>query len=218
MTAQPKPALTEEEYLQREQNSPVKHEYYGGQVYAMAGASENHNLIAMNTAAILHGLVRGRSCRAYPSDMRIKVIATGLNTYPDFSIVCGQSQFANPEKRDTLTNPAVIIEILSSSTESYDRGEKFQHYRTIDSLQEYILIAQNKPRVERFMRHANEWVLSDSIGIDAVFHIGPLQADIALAAIYEQVAFAPSIAPLRALNLINPQDTSPSPAAGELDG
>lgn len=217
MTAQPKPALTEEEYLQREQNSSVKHEYYGGYVYAMAGASENHNLIAMNIAAILHGLVRGRPCRAYPSDMRIKVMATGLHTYPDFAIVCGQSQFTSPDKRDTLINPTAIIEILSPSIESYDRGEKFQHYRTIDSLQEYILIAQNKPHVERFVRHTNEWGLSDSIGVDAAFHIGALQADIALAAIYEQVAFAPPVAPLRALNIISPQETGPSSVAGELE-
>lgn len=198
MTAQPIQYITEEEYLQRERMSTSKHEYYNGRIYAMAGASEDHNLIAMNIAAILRARVRGTTCRAYPSDMRVKVLQTGLNTYPDFTIVCGTPQFVNLEKRDTLTNPTIIIKILSPSTESYDRGEKFQHYRTIDTLQEYILVAQNKHRIERFVRHdSNEWVLSDIAGIEASLPLSVLQAHIPLAEIYEQVPIRSDITPLR---------------------
>lgn len=201
MTAQPKQYLTEEVYLQYERTSVLKNEYYNGHIYAMAGASENHNLIAMNIAAILRAHVRGGTCRAYPSDMRVKVVQTGLNTYPDFTVVCGPPQFVNPEKRDTLTNPIVIIEILSPSTESYDRGEKFQHYRTIDTLQEYILVAQNKYRIERFVRHdTNEWVLSDIAGIDASLALRTLQTYIPLAEIYEQVPIRTDITLLRESN------------------
>lgn len=188
MTAQPISYITEDDYLQRERASTLKHEYYAGHMYAMAGASEAHNLIAMNIAALLRSRVRGSSCRAYPSDMRVKVQSTGLHTYPDFSLVCGPPAFVDADKRDTLTNPKLIIEILSPSTESYDRGEKFQHYRTIETLQEYILVAQNKYRIERFVRNEhNEWVLSDITGIEASLPLALLQTEIALAEIYEQV-------------------------------
>lgn len=203
MAAQPLPYLSEDEYLRRERKSTQKHEYYKGHLYAIAGASEAHTLIAMNMAAALHASVRGRSCRAYPSDMRVKVLKTGLNTYPDFTVVCGPPQFVDPEKRDTLTNPVIIIEILSPSIllptmKSYDRGEKFQHYRTIDTLQEYILIAQDKHRIERFVRHgSNEWVLSDSVDIESSLPLAALQTEIALAEIYEQVLINSGVSLLR---------------------
>jgi Uma2 family endonuclease len=204
MTAQPIIYITEEDYLQRERASTLKHEYYKGQIYAMAGASEAHNLVAMNIAALLRSRVRGSSCRAYPSDMRVKVQPTGLNTYPDFSIVCGQPSFVDPDKRDTLTNPNLIIEILSPSTESYDRGEKFQHYRTIDTLQEYILVAQDKYRIERFVRNENnEWVLSDIAGIEASLPLALLQTEISLAEIYEQVELRSDLTSLRDLRSEN---------------
>lgn len=198
MTAQPKPYITEELYLQRERTSLEKYEYYDGEVYAMAGASEQHNIIAMNVAALLHAHLRGRSCRAYPSDMRVKIVKTGLYTYPDFTIVCGQSQFTDPEKRDTLINPTVIIEILSPSTERYDRGLKFQHYRTMDTLQEYILIAQDKYHIERFTRQENnEWTLSEAIGIESIVPIASIQAHFGLNDIYEQVLLAPEMLLMR---------------------
>jgi Uma2 family endonuclease len=196
MTAQPKPFITEEMYLEQERRSIAKHEYYNGAIYAMAGASEQHNLIALNIAAALHALLRGRTCRTYPSDMRVKVMRTGLNTYPDFSIVCGQSQFTDTTRRDTLINPTVIIEILSPSTERYDRGMKFQHYRTINSLQEYILVSQDKLQIERFVRQENnEWVFSEAIGIEATLPISSIQGMLALRDVYEQVPVIPEIVP-----------------------
>lgn len=196
MTAQPKPFMTEELYLEQERQSTIKHEYYAGHVYAMAGASEQHNVIALNIAATLHAQLRGRSCRAYPSDMRVKVLKTGLNTYPDFTIVCGPSQFTDPLKRDTVINPTVIIEILSPSTERYDRGMKFEQYRTITSLQEYILIAQDKHRIERFVRHEpNAWVFSEVSGLEAMMPITSIQGFLALQDVYEQVILVPEIVP-----------------------
>lgn len=188
MTAQPKPYITEAEYLERERAGTVKHEYFAGDIFAMTGASEQHNLIATNVTASLHNQLRGRTCRIYPSDMRIKVMQTGLNTYPDITIVCGSPQFTDPIKRDTLINPTVIIEILSPSTERYDRGLKFQNYRTIDTLQEYILIAQDKQHIERYARHEqNQWILAEAIGPEATLPIVTLSAVLPLADVYEQV-------------------------------
>ncbi|MFV9505123.1 MAG: Uma2 family endonuclease, partial [Oscillochloridaceae bacterium umkhey_bin13] len=196
MTAQPKPFITEVSYLELERQSTLKHEYYAGQVYAMAGASEQHNLIALNIAASLHGQVRGRTCRAYPSDMRVKIAKTGLYTYPDFTIVCGQVQFVDTVKRDTIINPTVIIEILSPSTERYDRGMKFQHYRTLDSLQEYLLVAQDKYHIERFARHEpHEWVFSEALGLDAIMPIRSIQGALTLRDVYEQVSIGPELTP-----------------------
>lgn len=196
MTAQPQPYITEAMYLEQERCRTTKHEYYAGSVYAMASASEQHNIIALNIAATLHAQLRGRSCRAYPSDMRVKVMQTGLITYPDFTIVCGQSQFTDPVKRDTIINPTVIIEILSPSTERYDRGMKFQHYRTIPSLQEYILISQDKYHIERFVRHGpNELVFSEAIGLEASMPILSIQGSLALRDVYEQVMLLPDIVP-----------------------
>lgn len=188
MSAQPKPYITEAEYLARERASAGKHEYFDGEIFAMTGASEPHNLIASNVTASLHRQLRGRACRIYPSDMRLKVMETGLNTYPDLTIVCGPSQFTDPIKRDTLTNPTVIIEILSPSTERYDRGLKFQNYRTIASLQDYLLIAQDTARIERYTRQeSNQWIFTEAIGLDSSLSIASLGATLDLADVYEQV-------------------------------
>jgi Uma2 family endonuclease len=143
MTAQPRPYITEEAYLEQERRSSTKSEYYDGQIYATTGAKEAHNLIASNVLASLHGQLRRKPCRVYPSDMRVKVLRTGLHTYPDVVVVCGQPEFVD-EKRDTLTNPTVIVEVLSPATERYDRGVKFRHYRAIETVQNYILIAQDR--------------------------------------------------------------------------
>lgn len=192
MIAQPKPSITEAEYLELERTSVNKHEYFAGDIYAMAGASEQHNLIASNVNAMLHRQLRGRSCRIYPSDMRLRVLQTGLITYPDITIVCDPPEFTDPLKRDTLINPNVIIEILSPSTERYDRGLKFQNYRTIASLQEYILIAQDKQHIERYARHAdNQWLLAEALGADAIIQIASLSVELLLNEAYEQVELIP---------------------------
>ena len=194
MTAQPKTFISEELYLTHERESITKHEYYAGEVYAMAGASEQHNLIAMNIAASLHSQLRGGECRTYPSDMRVKVVKTGLHTYPDFTVVCGQSLFTERNKRDTLINPTIIIEILSPSTERYDRGMKFQHYRTIETLQEYVLVSQDKYHIERFIRQEpNEWLFSEVLDRDSSLALPSIQGVLALRAVYEGVIFIPEV-------------------------
>ena len=192
MTAKPRPYLTEINYLKRERVSTIKHEYYAGEIFAMSGASEAHNLIASNVNAIIYAQIRGRGCRIYPSDMRIRIVKTGLYTYPDMTIVCGMPEFTDMTKRDTLLNPTLIIEILSPSTERYDRGVKFQNYRTIGTLKEYILIAQNKHHIERYTRHeGNTWILTEAVGIDSTIVLESIQCTLSLADAYELVDLPP---------------------------
>ena len=187
MTAQPQAAISEEEYLVYERASTVKHEYYRGRIYAMTGAKEPHNLIAGNTLATLHSQLRRKPCRVYPSDMRVKVLRTGLNTYPDITVACGQPQFTDAV-RDTLINPAMIIEILSESTERYDRGLKFENYRTIDTLQDYLLIAQDHYHIEHYARQPNgQWLLTEATHLDAAIDLQSIDCRLLLEDVYEKV-------------------------------
>jgi Uma2 family endonuclease len=187
MNAQAKPALSEEEYLLSERASAIKHEYYRGHIYAMAGAKEAHNLITANTLATLHSQLRRKPCKVYPNDMRIKVLRTGLNTYPDVVVICGQPQFTDAT-RDTLTNPTSIIEVLSSSTERYDRGLKFENYRMIDSLQEYLLIAQDHYHIEQYVRQANgQWLLTEATDLEETLDLTSIECTLRLEDVYEKV-------------------------------
>lgn len=187
--ALPEKFMTPEAYLEFERASEIKHEYFGGEVFAMTGASANHNTIVANVVASLHGQLRKRPCRVYPSDMRVKTRSSILYTYPDISVVCGAPQFEDAAL-DTLLNPIVIIEVLSPSTERYDRGRKFQHYRTLPSLQEYVLIAQDSYRIEHFARQPNdEWLFSDATELNASVELPSIQCQLALADVYENVTF-----------------------------
>ena len=143
--------ITVEEYLAFEGASLEKHEYLDGRIYAMSGAMPNHNRVSANVLASLHAQFRGRGCEVFGSDMKVRVPATGLYTYPDVTALCGEARF-DPGDQGVLLNPSVIVEVLSPSTEAYDRGTKFSHYRKIDSLREYVLIAQDRVRVERYAR------------------------------------------------------------------
>ena len=144
MSAVPKIYLTPAEYLAFERQSDVKHEYFRGELFAMAGASRQHVTISTNLAYLLVGQLKGRPCDVFNGDMRVKVSPTGLYTYPDASVVCGRPRFEDKEL-DVLLNPTVIVEILSKSTEAYDRGEKFAQYRTLDTLTDYLLLSQDRP-------------------------------------------------------------------------
>src|SRR5687768_7892266 len=146
MSTAPKQKWTPESYLEFERASDERHEYLNGEVFLLAGASNNHNLVQGNTYATLHSQLRKHPCLVYPSDMRLKVSQTGLYTYPDIMVVCGTPQLED-KHQDILLNPTLIVEVLSPSTERFDRGKKFQHYREIESLQEYVLIAQDTFRV-----------------------------------------------------------------------
>jgi Uma2 family endonuclease len=187
MSAQLKPRLTPEEYLAIERQAEYKSEYYRGEMFAMSGASKEHNLIAGNVFAALHAQLRKRPCQAYTSDMRVKVSPTGLYTYPDVIVVCGEAQFEDKQV-DTLLNPTVIVEVLSPSTEAHDRGWKFEQYRKLASLQEYILIAQDKYHVEHYVRQADDqWVFSETERLSDTIHLPAINCDLAVADVYEKV-------------------------------
>lgn len=162
MLPQPVPYLSEEEYLEFERNSEIKHEYFDGEIFAMSGASRRHNLIVANVVGELRSQLKKKHCWLYPSDMRLKIESTKLYTYPDVMIVCGKEIFED-DKEDMLLNPDVIIEVLSDSTESYDRGRKFSHYRQIASLKEYVLISQNTRKMEKFLKtQTRQWIWDDT--------------------------------------------------------
>lgn len=182
------PYITPPEYLAAERKAAEKSEYINGHVYAMAGASRVHNLIALNTASEVRAQMRGRPCEAYVNDMRVKVERTGMYTYPDVVGICDVPRFED-DHVDTLLNPSVIIEVLSPSTERYDRGEKFAHYRRLESLREYILIAQDIRRVEHYRREGDSWLLTEVSEPDAVLVIPSLSCTLRLADIYDRVEF-----------------------------
>jgi Uma2 family endonuclease len=150
--------MTPEEYLTFERASDGKHEYYRGETFAMSGGTPAHSLIAMNLARELGNALRRSPCQVHSSDLRIRVSATGLYTYPDLSVVCGGLEF-DDEHHDTLLNPRVIFEVLSPSTESYDRGKKFENYRMISSLMDYVLVRQDEAVVEHYARQQDGWLL-----------------------------------------------------------
>jgi Uma2 family endonuclease len=149
-------AYTYAEYLAHEEASNVKHEYLDGEIYAMAGGTPEHASLAVAVGASLRNQLEGKPCRVFSSDLRVRVAETGLTTYPDVSVVCGALE-RDPESSETVLNPVVIVEILSEGTERYDRGEKFEHYKHIASLQEYVLVAQSAAKIDRFRRQGSSW-------------------------------------------------------------
>ena len=172
--AEKKATFTELDYLESDRNSEHKFEFLYGEMYAMTGASFHHNVITGNLFSIIHSIFKHRNCHVFMADMRVRV-SEEILTYPDILIVCGEVQFTD-DHLDTVKNPVCIVEVLSDSTEKYDRGGKFQNYRKLDSLQEYILISQNQILVEKYLRKQNDlWeytafsekeksILFDSIG------------------------------------------------------
>jgi Uma2 family endonuclease len=177
---------TPAQYLELERAAETKSEYRAGQIVAMSGASRAHNRIVVNLGGELNRLLRGSPCEVYVADMRVRVSQTGLYTYPDVVVACGDIRFED-DQVDTLLNPVVLIEVLSPSTEAYDRTEKFAHYRRLDSLQEYLLVSQDKVRVERYVRQGEQWVLSELSALDDVLQIDAIDCRVRLADIYERV-------------------------------
>jgi Uma2 family endonuclease len=182
---------TPDEYLRLERAADHRSEFVNGRIHAKSGASRNHNQIVFNLAREIGTRLKGRPCEAYVSDMRVKVSRTGLYTYPDLVAHCGETLLEDAYG-DTLLNPSVIVEVLSDSTEKYDRGGKFAHYRSLDSLREYVLVSQNLPRVEQYVRNGELWTLKVIDGLDASISIETLECTVALADIYDHVEF-PSI-------------------------
>jgi Uma2 family endonuclease len=188
-SAAAKRLYTPQEYLAFERASPIKHEYYDGSIFAMAGTSREHNLIVINLGREVSGQLLDRPCEAYVSDMRVLVSRTGLYTYPDVVAVCGERRFEDSEV-DTLLNPNVIIDVLSESTEAYDRGKKFGHYRRLESLREYVLVAQDEVRVERYTRRGDEWILTDLLRLEDTLRLESIGCAVPLRAIYAKVELA----------------------------
>jgi Uma2 family endonuclease len=190
MVAQPIATMTEQEYLAFERASETKHEFLDGRVYAMAGASMRHGRIIKNTSGSLYNQLRGGPCEAITNDLRVRVRATGLNAYPDIVILCGEPVLTD-DHLDTLLNPTILIEVLSPSTEAFDRAEKWVHYQQIPSLQEYLLIAQGAPRVDHYIRQDDgSWRYTVTIGLDASVGLPTVGCTLALAEVYENVTLA----------------------------
>jgi Uma2 family endonuclease len=184
--------LSEGEYLTIERTAPFRSEFFGGEMFAMAGRTPMHSLITANLIGELRTKLKGRPCRPFTSDLRLKVEATGLLTYPDVSVICGPLQFA-PGTDDTVVNPTLLIEVLSDSTEAYDRGEKFQHYRQMPSLKEYVLVSQRLPRMEQFLRRPNEeWAMRTTEGRETSLALPSLEITLELNEVFAGVEFAPA--------------------------
>jgi Uma2 family endonuclease len=191
MSSQIKPFISSAEYLVLEREAEDKSEYLNGEIFAMTGASRNHNLIAGNIFAGLKQQLSGRACEIYVSDMRLKVTATGLYTYPDVVVVCGEPKFEDSHV-DTLLNPTVLVEVLSSSTERYDRIAKSSYYRTMDSLSEHLLVAQNRHRVEHYVRQPDDqWMLFDYRSLDDVVKLPSLDCSLGLQEVYDKISIDP---------------------------
>jgi len=188
MAVQAQRRYSPEEYLALERQAAHKSEYVNGFIFAMAGASREHNLIAGNVFGELRNQFKGRPCEPYMSDMRVKVSATGLYTYPDVVAVCGERRFEDAEV-DTLLNPTVLVEVLSASTEAYDRGDKFSHYLRLESLQEYVMIAQDKVRVEHYLRQEDDWRFTVIDDRDGTLSLPSIGCELSLREIYDRVEF-----------------------------
>lgn len=189
MTALPKPTYNAEEYLALEEAADYRSQFYDGEIFAMAGASRRHNSVAMNTAGNLHFQLRNRPCEIYQNDMRVKV-STDFYTYPDIVIVCGEPQIER-KNGENLLNPKVIIEVLSPSTEKFDRGEKARLYRLMPSLEEYILISQDAPRIEHFVRQSNGgWLLTELSELEDILELPTISCQVSLSEIYAKIDFS----------------------------
>ncbi|MCB1142559.1 MAG: Uma2 family endonuclease [Leptospiraceae bacterium] len=178
--------FTEQEYLEYDLASQDKNEFFNGQIYAMAGASEKHNTISMNLSISIGLQLRNKPCKVYAGDMRIKVKSTGLFAYPDLLVACPEKVFSG-DSPDTLLNPIVIIEILSDSTESIDRGAKFAHYRQIPSLQEYVLISQNSQKIEKYhLNSSSKWELEETTDEKQEIELSSISCVLKLEEVYEK--------------------------------
>lgn len=187
MRAVPKNLLSAEDYLTFERQSEFRHEFYRGEIFQMSGASREHNLIVFNLANQIGSQLRGKNCEGYANDMRVFTPITGLYTYPDVTIVCGEPEFLDDEF-DTLLNPVVLIEVLSPSTADYDRGKKFWHYQSIKSLREYLLIAQDEVKIEHLIKQADgRWDVREYSLPDAEIELSSIEITLKISEIYEKI-------------------------------
>lgn len=188
MSRQVKTYISEEEYLAFERKAETKNEYVNGEIFAMTGASRKHNLIAGNIFGELRQQLKGKLCEVYPGEMRVKAPRARSYVYPDVVVVCGEPQLED-SYLDTLLNPTLVVEVLSKSTESYNRLAKSAYYRTIESLVEYLLVAQEEYRVEQYVKQADgRWLLSDVRSLESVIELTSIGCSLALRELYDRVS------------------------------
>lgn len=181
--------LTPAEYIDAERKAVTKSEYLSGQIVAMSGASNAHNIITMNTANQLYNQLFDQDCLVYASDMRVRVHAPVSYFYPDITVVCGEPRFED-DVFDTLLNPTVVVEVLSPSTAAYDRREKFTRYQQIASLKEYILISQNRIHLEHHLREESQWRATEFQKLEDVVPVTSIECELLLGRVYRRVTFS----------------------------
>lgn len=188
MSLQPIHQMTFDDWLDAERaRADGRTEYVAGEIFAMAGGSEEHNLIVANVVGELRGQLKGKPCRVYPSDMKVRIAAADVGAYPDVMVICGERQFYD-DRRDVVTNPHLLVEVVSDSTEGYDRGQKFAHYRQLDSLQAYLLIAQDRVALDLYLRQNDgTWNLQSFDELAAAMVLPTIEARLALAEVYDKV-------------------------------
>jgi Uma2 family endonuclease len=190
MTALPKRYFTPEEYLELELKADYRSQYVGGEIFAMAGAQPWHIEVMGNLAGLLYNQFRGRPCRAYFAEMRVRVKAGDLWTYPDVAAVCGEAKFETTANPHSLLNPQVIFEVLSPSTEAFDRGDKFARYRQLESLSDYVLVSSERMRVEHYVRQDDgSWKFKEYHRPEERLPLAGVACELPLAEIYERVSF-----------------------------
>ena len=200
MSTQPKHHYTLEEYFELERTSEERWEYFDGEIFCMSGVSRNHGELETNLITTLNIALRPRGCHVYPADIRVKVPAAPPYRYPDLSLLCDQPNFEKIGGVETLTNPEVIIEILSPSTEAYDRGDKFTWYKSIASLREYVLVAQHRPHVTHYVKDEGEtWKYEELNDMRAELVLPSIDCVLTLSDVYRNVTFEP-------LTLRSPED------------
>ena len=186
MASVPKYYLSPEEYLALERQAEFKSEYMDGVVYAFAGGSERHNLVVANIIITLGGQLKGRPCRVYPSDLRVRVPSSKRFFYPDVAVVCGDAEFAD-EKQDVVLNPTLIVEVSSDTTAAFDRGKKFLSYQQIGSLQEYLLVSQDEILVEGYARQGNDtWLYTKVTGLQGSLTLRSIECELSLGDVYDK--------------------------------
>ena len=190
MAANPERRYTLEEYLELERTSEERFEFWDGEIFCMSGVSEEHAEIETNLIVSLKSRLRTRGCRVFPANMRIKVPTAPPYRYADLSALCGEAQFEEIGGVDALTNPQLIVEVLSPSTEAYDRGDKFTHYKSIPTLREYLLVAQHRPHVTHLYKQADgRWIYAEANDLEAALRLDSLNCELPLAEIYQRVSF-----------------------------
>lgn len=181
--------LQPEEYLEIERKADYKSEYSKGEMFALAGSTKEHNIILVNIIQGLANQLSDRPCQVYTNDIRLKVQPSGLYTYPDLIVVCGEQKFED-DKFDTLLNPTLIVEILSDSTEAYDRGIKFENYRLLESLKEFVIVSQKHMKIEKFKRQPDgKWLLIEAGKPEQAMDLESINCSLKLKDVYKNIEF-----------------------------